>query len=92
MTIKIECDKRIRKFNIEFYDGFDEEEANDDKIQQTQTKQIVKVVKRKTNEKLLDLDDIQQTQHIQQEIIEKPEIEELQREPLVAQEMQKLEF
>jgi len=41
---------------------------------------------------LLDLDDIQQTQHIQQEIIEKPEIEELQREPLVAQEMQKLEF
>jgi len=91
MTIKIECDKRIKKVNIEFYDGFDEE--LDDKIQQTQTKQIVKDVKRKTNEKLLDLDDdIQQTQHIQQEIIEKPEIEELQREPLVAQEMQKLEF
>jgi hypothetical protein len=90
MTIKIECDKRIKQVNIKFYDGFDEE--LDDKIQQTQTKQIVKSDKRKTNEKLLDLDDIQQTQHIQQEIIEKPEIEELQREPLVAQEMQKLEF
>jgi len=91
MTIKIECDKRIKKVNIEFYDGFDGFDKEDDKIQQT--KQIVKSDKRKTNEKLLDLDDdIQQTQHIQQEIIEKPEIEELQREPLVAQEMQKLEF
>lgn len=96
MVIKIECDKRIKKVNIEFYDGF---ETEHDEIQTIKSEsqhvqhaqQIKKPQKQRSNEKVLNTSDDFITE-VNQEIIEKPEVVFTEREPLVAQEMQKLEF
>ncbi len=96
MIIKIECDKRIKKVNIEFYDGFETEsdeiqtiKSESQHVQQLQ--QTKKPQKHRSNEKVLNTSDDFITE-VNQEIIEKPEVVFTEREPLVAQEMQKLEF
>lgn len=94
MVIKIECDRKIKSLNIEFGDGdFCEVSANSrDEFKISEYKESNtrhKEPKQKTG-MLLDLDD--STEEIVQEIVEKPVIEEKERAPAVAQEMQNLEF
>jgi len=97
MVIKIECNRSIRKLNIEFADDgspsssedFEFEESYSD-TQELKTKHQ-KPSKSKNPEKLLSLDD-SDIPEVEQEIIEIPQIEEKERAPLVSEDMQNLSF
>lgn len=90
MKITIECDRQIKKLNIEFTDGDGEFEEPEFEIH-TKTSKHKEPKAHKSKEKLLSLDD-EPLPEVEQEILEKPQIEDTHREPLVAGEMQNLEF
>ena len=94
MFIKIECDKRIKRLNIEFDDGFETEIDGYDSKEEIKKEFFQKEkVNRKSikNEPKLNTSDDFET-IVPNEVVEKPVIEEKERAPLVAQEMQNLEF
>lgn len=102
MVIKIECDRRIRKLNIEFGDSEDDcEIIYDEEVEDTgNTPKSKKTHRHKESRPsepkgaLLNLEEDYTTDvsSISQEVIEKPQIEDKERSPQVAQEMQNLEF
>jgi len=98
MIIRIECDKRIRKLNIEFADDgstsssedFEFESCSDVQAKESSPKPQ-KPPKPKKPEKLLSLDD-SDILEVEQEVIEIPQIEDKERAPLVSEDMQNLTF
>ena len=101
MVIKIECDRRIRKLNIEF-DSINEGECeivyDEPRQADHPTKGVGNVQKnskqtshKAKKEEFLSLDE-DYSGTLSTELVEKPIIEDKEREPAVAKEMQNLEF
>jgi hypothetical protein len=91
MVIKIECDRRIRKLNIEFDDEFSESDVGFSEFTEYSEKPKKKSNAVPKKDKAISFDTEEQTE-VTHEVIEKPTIEEKERAPLVAGEMQNLEF
>jgi hypothetical protein len=95
VKITIDCDRRIRKLNIEFSDEYDEP-SEMEFSETSETSQKSKKVPNTLNtqpkkEKAVSFE-IDEAHEVIQDVIEKPIIEEKERTPLVAGEMQNLEF
>jgi hypothetical protein len=84
VKITIDCDRRIKKLNIEFADEYDEPSEMEfyETSETSQKSKKEKAISFETDE----------AHEVIQGVIEKPTIEEKQRTPLVAGEMQNLEF
>ena len=94
MVIRIECDKKIKRLNIEFDDGYETDIEETEILREQVKKDLFPKEKKSTyrkSEPKLDTSEDHQTD-INQEVVEKPVIEEKERAPMVAQEMQNLEF
>ena len=93
MKITIDCDRRIRKLNIEFADEYDEpsEMEFSETSQISKAKKVPNTPNTPKKEKAISFE-IDEAPEAIQEVIEKPIIEEKERTPLVAGEMQNLEF
>lgn len=92
VTITIQCDRRIRKLNIEFTDGeYDQGDEPEIEFHQSNSNIPKNSKKQKVPQKLLSVDD-ETTPDIAQEVIEKPVIEDVERPVKVAEDMQNLSF
>jgi hypothetical protein len=94
VKITIDCDRRIKKLNIEFADEYDEP-SEMEFYETSETSQKSKKVPNTPNtpkkEKAISFE-TDEAHEVIQGVIEKPTIEEKERTPLVAGEMQNLEF
>jgi hypothetical protein len=91
MVIRIECDRRIRKLNIEFDDEFQESDVGFSEFTECSDKPKKKSNTVSKKEKAISFE-TEEPNEVTHEVLEKPTIEEKERVPMVAGEMQNLEF